>query len=268
MKKQPLPTCALITGAASGIGKEYVLQCAQICAALVLVDINSQGLESLRGSIQNLHSDIKIFTFPIDLSSPDAARRCLDFCNENQLEVDLLINNAGIFYFAPMLDADPIKIQRMIDLHISCITQMCLCFAPPMKTRKKGWILNMSSMSAWMAMPGISTYNATKSYIRSMSRSLYFELKPHNVSVTAVCPGGIDTSLLPLPPKLRKLACSLHFLMSPEKLVKKALKATLQRKIQTVPGLLNHIMRFFMVCTPNWMISILMKHIPIYKNFF
>ena len=116
-------------------------------------------------------------------------------------------------------------------------------------------------------MPGLSYYNASKAYIRGFSRSLWFELKPFNVSVTAVCPAGVDTTLLPLSEKIRKLAKSTGFLMKPEILVKKALKAALKGKIQTIPGVANDLFAFFMMIMPNWLIAFVTHRLPIYDKF-
>ena len=125
----------------------------------------------------------------------------------------------------------------------------------------------MSSMSVWMTMPGLSYYNASKAYVRGLSRSLWFELKPFNVSVTAVCPAGVDTPLLPISDKIRKLSKGLGFLMKPETLVKKALRAALKGKIQTIPGVANDLFAFLMMTMPNWMISLMMNHLPVYDKF-
>jgi short-subunit dehydrogenase len=100
-----------------------------------------------------------------------------------------------------------------------------------------------------------------------MSRAIYFELKPWNVHVTAVCPGGINTPLFNLPESLRNVAVRFGFLMQPETLAKKAIKATLKKKIQTIPGLSNHFWVFLIQRLPNWLVTFIMKHLKVYDRF-
>ncbi len=266
MCKIQLPKVALITGAAAGIGRAYALECASCGIGLVCVDINGEGLDVLKSEIKEKY-DIDVHTIVMDMSQPESPQKCLDYCDANQIEIDLLINNAGIFIFDPFLDANMNRVELMMNLHIACVTRMCRVFGERMKQRRFGYILNMSSMSVWMMMPGISVYNASKAYIRGLSRSMYFELKPYNVGVTAICPAGVDTQLLPLPDGLRKFARSTGFLMNPAKLVRLALNATLKKKIQSIPGILNNLFAFFMMILPNWLIEFVAHRLPSFKRF-
>lgn len=260
------PTCALITGAASGIGFEMAQCCASRGLRLVLVDINEEGVKRAAEEIRAAHG-VTVDTFQVDLSQREAPEACLAFCDARGIEVDLLINNAGIFLFDPLVEADARRVALMSDLHVYCVTRMCMLFGARMKTARHGYILNLSSLSAWMPMPGISTYNASKSYIRSLSLALGFELRPFGVNVTAVCPGGIDTALLPIPDSIRKLGRKLHCIMPPEVLAEKAIRATLRRKKQVIPGAMNHVFKFFMAIVPDFVIAWAMRVVPIYKRF-
>ena len=266
MAEKREPRLALVTGSASGIGRAMARECASRKWDLVCIDINDEGLQNVAAEIRNEFA-VEVHTFAINLALRDAAEQCLAFCDENQLEVDFLVNNVGVFFFDPLIDANPNKVAIMADLHVYTLTRMCMLFGARMKERQFGYILNISSMSAWMAMPGISEYNASKAYVRSLSRSLYFELKPWNVGVTAVCPGGINTQLFGLAENLRKTAVRFGVLMQPETLAKKAIKATLKKKIQTIPGILNHFFTFCIMTMPNWLVYFLMKHIKVYDRF-
>lgn len=266
MAKKQLPKRALVTGAASGIGRALARECASRGMHIVGVDLNENGLQQCADEIRK-DFGVEVHTFAIDLSQREAPEKCLAFCDDNGLEIDLLVNNAGIFFFAPLNEADSKRVAIMCDLHVYCVTRMCVLFGERMKQRRFGYIMNQSSMSAWMAMPGISTYNATKAYVRSMSRSLHFELKPWNVSVTVICPGGANTPLLPLPDNIRKLACTFGFLSDTSWLAKKAINATLKGKIQTIPGFMNHIYTFIIMTLPDWIVTFIMRRIRLYKNF-
>ena len=150
------PTCALITGAASGIGFEMAQCCASRGLRLVLVDINEEGVKRAAEEIRAAHG-VTVDTFQVALSQREAPEACLAFCDARGIEVDLLINNAGIFLFDPLVEADTRRVALMSDLHVYCVTRMCMLFGARMKTARHGYILNLSSLSAWMPMPGIST---------------------------------------------------------------------------------------------------------------
>ncbi|MCL2325614.1 MAG: SDR family NAD(P)-dependent oxidoreductase [Proteobacteria bacterium] len=258
-KAERTPKAALITGASSGIGLAFARECAGRGMTVVCVSNDAPALDAATQAMRG-EFPVAIHALCIDLTLPDAPEQCLAFCDEHGLGIDLLINNAGIFFFEPLLDVPNAKILAMIDLHITCVTRLCILFGQRMRERQFGYILNMSSMSAWMSMPGINLYNATKNYIRSLSRSLFYELHPYNVGVTVVCPGGIDTDLFRITPNIRNLGRKLSVLMSPQKLVKKALRATFKRRMQTIPGIMNHFFIGFIQLLPNWVIHRLIRH--------
>jgi short-subunit dehydrogenase len=110
-----------------------------------------------------------------------------------------------------------------------------------MKERKCGYILNISSLAAWMIWPGIGMYGHTKRFFRNYSRELRIECQKTGVSVTNAYFGAVDTPLVPLRDNLRKLARALTVMITPEKAVDRALKATFKRRKGVMPGLLNKI---------------------------
>lgn len=261
-----MPKWALITGAASGIGRCVARECASRGMNLVLVDINGDGLTKTADEIRETYQ-IEIHTFVQNLAVDGAAEKCLEFCDQNHVEIDFLANIAGMLIFDPLLDTEPKRINLILDLHVKTLTHMSVVFGQRMRERRFGYIFNMSSMSAYMPMPGIVLYNATKSYVRNLSRAMRFELLPWGVSVTAVCPGGVNTPLLPISDKLRKLGVALCCLMQPEKLAKKAVSATLKRKNQTIPGVLNHFFTWMIMALPDWLVMFIMKHLSVYDRY-
>ena len=165
----------------------------------------------------------------------------------------LLINNAGIFDFRAVERLSPRRLDLYIDLHIRALTHLSRSVAMLMAERGEGgYILNMSSMSCWMPMPGIALYSATKAYIRAFSRALRIEVKELGVSVTVACPGGIATNLFGLPPKLQRLGVKLHALDTPQRFVKKALRRTLQGRAQYINGGLNRMAIVTVASLPEW----------------
>ena len=110
-----------------------------------------------------------------------------------------------------------------------------------MQARGRGYILNMSSMSAWMPFPGISVYAATKSYLRTLSLAIRNELYDRGVRVTAVCPGAVATGLYNLSERYRRQALRLGIMMTPERLARKGLRALFSGRRRTVPGFVNRV---------------------------
>ena len=124
----------------------------------------------------------------------------------------------------------------------------------------------MSSMSAWMAMPGIQSYNASKAFIYNFSKSLWYEFKPKGVNITVMTPGAVDTALFGLAPHLRRLAVNLTVSIPPEKLVKRALKKMFRGKKADMPGVINHLCTPLLKHTPDWMLFLAMRLIGKYQK--
>lgn len=257
---------ALVTGASSGIGLQYATQLARDYQCdLLLVSNQQQELEQVAADLSTTYA-VKTVAHYADLSQTDAAERLHDWCQENGYEVDILINNAGVFFFNPYCETSMERIELMLNLHVVTVAKMTRLFAADMVARKKGYILNMSSMSAWMAMPGIQTYNATKAFIYNFSKALWYELKPHNVHITVMAPGAVDTALFGLAPNLRKLAVNLTVAIPPEKLVKRALKNMFRGKQADTPGVINWLCTPLLKHTPDWMLFMAMKYLAKFQK--
>ncbi len=266
---------ALVTGASSGIGLQYATQLARdYHCDLLLVSNQEKELEQVAKDLAAQYNVKTIARFA-DLSLPDAAETLHDWCVENKYVVDILVNNAGIFFFNPYCETSMKRIELMLQLHMITVAKMTRLFAADMCKREltaeeaaqricghkrmRGYILNMSSMSAWMAMPGIQTYNATKAFIYNFSKSIWYELKPQNVGITVMAPGAVDTGLFGLAPNLRKLAVALTVSIPPEKLVKRALKKMFRNKKADTPGFINWLSTPLLKHTPDWMLFLAQK---------
>ena len=118
-----------------------------------------------------------------------------------------------------------------------------------------GYILNISSISAWMIWPGIGMYGTTKRFVKDYSRELRIECRGTGVSVTNAYFGAVDTPLVPLKDKYRRLARALAVMITPEKAASKALKATFRRRRGVVPGLLNKIFIPLCALMPDCLLS-------------
>ena len=261
---------ALVTGASSGIGLQYATQLARdYHCDLLLVSNQKEELEQVAKDLAAAY-DVKTIALFADLSLNDAAETLHDWCIENHYVVDILINNAGVFFFNQYCETSMKRIELMLQLHMITVAKMTRLFAADMinreltpdeakqricgRRRMRGYILNMSSMSAWMAMPGIQTYNATKAFIYNFSKSLWYELKPKNVGITVMAPGAVDTGLFGLAPNLRKLAVALTVSIPPEKLVKRALRKMFRNKKADTPGVINWLSTPLLKHTPDWVL--------------
>lgn len=251
---------ALVTGASSGIGLNYATELARQGYDLLIVSNQEKEIAEVGENLEK-EFNVKVTALYRNLALENAAEELYQYCVDNHLEVEMLINNAGIFFFNDFTKTDIKRVELMLALHVVTVTKLCRLFGEDMKKRGHGYILNMSSMSAWMSMPGIQTYNATKVYILNFSRSLWYELKPYGVTVTAICPGAIDTGLYGLSPRLRRLAVGLGVSMRPEKLVKIALKKLRKGKKQVMPGAINYLFFPLIKHLPDWVVFATMKRI-------
>ena len=253
---------ALVTGAASGMGRIYAQRLALMGYSLVLVDINRAGLEDTVTAVSGLvktSSDIPDESKPLfriiplvqDLSSADAADAVYARTSEAGCEVEVLVNNAGVMYCQGIAETSERMLRLIMGLHMTTPLMLCRKYVTGMKDRGHGYILNISSLAAWMMWPGIGMYGATKRFVRDYSRELRIECQKTGVSVTNAYFGAVDTPLVPLKDNLRKLARSLAVMISPEKAVDKALKATFRRRKGVMPGILNKIFRPLCVIMPD-----------------
>ena len=273
---------ALVTGASSGIGLQYATQLARDYHTDLLLVSNQE--EEQKQVAAELAAQYGVKTIPLyaDLSQQEAAEQLHQYCKDNHLVVDILINNAGVFFFNPYCETSMKRIELILNLHMITVAKLCRLFGEDMinrqltteeqsqkfcgKPRKKGYILNMSSMSAWMAMPGIQSYNATKAFIYNFSKSLWYELRPKGVNIIVMTPGAVDTALFGLAPNLRRLAVNLTVSIPPEKLVKRALKKMFRGKKADMPGVLNYLATPLLKHTPDWLVFLVMRFIGKYQK--
>lgn len=266
---------ALVTGASSGIGLQYATQLARDYHTDLLLVSNQEEEQKKVAADLAAQYGVKTIALYADLSKQDAAENLLQYCKDNNLVVDILINNAGVFFFNPYCETSMKRIELMLNLHMITVAKLTRLFGEEMinreltedekaqklcgKSRKKGYILNMSSMSAWMAMPGIQTYNATKAFIYNFSKSLWYEFRPKGVNITVMAPGAVDTALFGLAPNLRRLAVNLTVSIPPERLVKRALKKLFRGKKADTPGFLNWLATPLLKHTPDWLVFLAIK---------
>ena len=186
---------AIVTGAASGMGRCYALQLAEKGYGVLLVDINGEAARELSCMIADKFN-VPAHVLAIDLTETDAAERIVSLCKENGWSVEVLVNNAGMLITTPIEETEPDKLRRIISLHQTTPLLLCRLLLPLMKERGCGYILNISSITAWMDWPVIGMYGCTKRFVKGYSRALRIECKGTPVSVTTAIFGAVDTPLL------------------------------------------------------------------------
>lgn len=230
---------ALITGGSSGMGLEYSKQIASMGYSLTIVSNVPEQLEAARAEFESLYPGTSITTHYADLADAYAAASLHSWCIGQDLIPDLLVCNAGMFFFDELSGATLPKADLMLNLHVKTNTDLCVLFGEEMKRRGSGRIIIMSSMAAKLSTPGITIYSATKAYLLSFGKSLWFEMKPYGVKVTTVCPAAIATPLYNLKPSLMKLGLRTGIIHSPSWLVRRALRASKRGKRVIRPSLMN-----------------------------
>ena len=256
-------TYALITGAASGMGRIYASRLAQMGYNLVLVDINGKGLAQTEQIVSDQVAALndmslqkfKILSVEQDLSVSDAADRIFEKTNSEGCCVEVLVNNAGVMYCQGIAETSERMLKLIMMVHMNTPLMLCRKYVTGMKERGCGYILNISSLAAWMIWPGIGMYGTTKRFVKDYSRELRIECQKTGVSVTNAYFGAVDTPLVPLKDSLRRLARALAVMIRPEKAVDRALKATFRRSKGTMPGLLNKIFWPFIVILPDCLLG-------------
>ena len=228
---------ALITGGSSGMGLEYARQLAEIGCNLLLVSNQEEELEK---AARELGRDgIQVLPHYQNLATETAAEELLAFCQAENLHIDILITTAGMFFFEELTRENEAKALTMMRLHIFTPTRLCILFGEEMKKRGYGYIINMSSMAAKLPCPGITIYSATKAYLKSFGKSLYFEMRPYGVGVTTVCPAAIATPLYRLKPSLLQFGVKIGVIGTPQWLVRRALTGMMRKKRVVKPGFMN-----------------------------
>lgn len=249
---------ALITGGSSGMGLVYARRLAESGCRLLLVSNQEQELQTVAEEIRS-RFDVEVFIRYQDLSLSDAADQLHAFCQEQGMEVDILINNAGMFFFEELSMENEAKVQTMLELHVFTPTRLCVLFGEEMKRRGRGYILNVSSMAAKLPCPGIAIYSATKAYLKSFTKSLFYEMRPYGVGATVVCPGAIATPLYKLKPSLLKLGVKIGLIGTPEWLVRRALRGMFRKRRVVKPGAMNYYLPPLIAILPRWLVDRLWK---------
>ncbi len=249
------PQTVLITGASSGIGESLARCFARDGHHLALVARNGDKLTALAQALKD-EFEIRVAVLPADLSLPGAAAALAARLKRRRIEVDMLVNNAGVLEHGAFIKMPAQRHQELIDLNISGLTAMLAQFVPAMVERGRGRILNVASIAAFQPVPSLATYAATKAYVLSLSESLAEELRGSGVSVTALCPGITATPMLSTAAKdSAPLAKLPGFLIGDvDQVAAEGYRACMNGEAIRVPGALNFAATVAGRATPKWLL--------------
>jgi short-subunit dehydrogenase len=245
---------ALVTGASSGIGWHITKELAARGYNIVAVSNQPDLLQKLKLAMEHAYS-ISVIVLEVNLARAESAKEVFDFCESQQLDVEILVNNAGMLIFGEAVDVPFEKVNTVLQLHMVTPTLLCRLFGKQMMTKKKGHILNVGSLSAVMPYPIISYYGPTKTFIRMFSRALRTELKPHNVQVTCLLPGATATELYDAQKIDINLGVKLGIMKKPESVAKAGVEALIKGDAECVPGLMNKTVMLLIPIIPTFMIG-------------
>lgn len=250
---------ALITGASGGIGKELAILFAEKRISILLVARNESALKSLAAYLEKDYG-IVTYVYAADLSNIINVYDLENYCNTNRLFVKYLVNNAGFGDFHFFADSNMQKMTEMMNLNMVALTTLCRLFVPKMVRQKTGYVLNIASLAAFNPGPFMAVYFASKAYVLSLSEAINYELKNSGVSVTAFCPGGVETNFqkaanLGSSPMLEKTS-----MLQAKPTAKAAFNAMMERKAVKVYSFSHYLMALLVRFVPrNFAVAVASK---------
>ncbi len=263
----PTPThfsCALVTGASSGLGEEFAFQLAPRVEILVLVARRELLLEQLAERLRNRHPRVAVFVYVADLRQAVEREDLIEKLRDKGLVPDLLVNNAGLGDYGEFATSDWEKLRSMIQVNVEALTHLTHRLVPAMILRG-GAVIHVSSLASVLPIPDFAVYAATKAYVTSFSEALRIELRDHGIPVLAVCPGPVRTGFGEVArrsegsPGMPGREC---FYVPREQVVRESLQA-LDRKVARVyPGLKTAAAALVLTVLPIVMLRFVMGFRP------
>ena len=230
---------ALVTGASSGIGAEFAARLAGRGMHLILAARRTDRMKELAEDLSTRHGT-KCHIVTIDLAADGAGKQLADEIDRLGVTVELLINNAGVGMIGDIETTDPDEIQKMLRLNVCVLTDLTYRILPGMLERQHGAVINVSSVAAFQPVAYMGAYAATKSYVLHFSEALWAEARSRGVTVMALCPGVTQTEFFDhagAPGWLQK-----HTSQTPQRVVKKALRALEKRRQYIIPTWRDYLM--------------------------
>ena len=253
---------AVITGATSGIGAEYAKRLAADGYDLIITGRRQEIIEKLADEIRKKNA-VNVNVVIAELSDDNDIQRVIDSVKATD-NIEILINNAGHSgYFKDLVEVEPELYEKMIKVHQIVPIKLIKLVVPEMIKRRKGIIINVSSIGAFLSMPQGHVYGSTKAFLKHFSEGLYQELRDKGIKVQALCPGFTDTNFARdymTEDEYKSLVESIKIAMStPEKVVDYSLRQLKKNKVVCIPGVINKVMCFIFPKLPRRIYYVLTK---------
>ncbi|MCC9167060.1 SDR family NAD(P)-dependent oxidoreductase [Pontibacter harenae] len=240
MKATSKKKTALITGASNGFGMELAKLFAKDGYNLVLVARSTDRLKKLGYSLQDEHQLEHVCIVTSDLTRPESAQEIYEEVKSSGIEIDVLVNNAGVGVHGTFLDNEFQRELDVIQLNVVSLVTLTKLFLPEMKLRNEGKILNLGSIVSLMPAPLMAIYGATKAFVLSFSEALANELKDTNITVTTLCPGAGNTDFFHKADAEYTKAANGP-LSEPKDVARAGYEAMMKGEVKVVPGFMNKI---------------------------
>ncbi len=255
---------ALITGASAGIGREFARQLAGRARSMILIARREEQLLELNHELQQQHENLRVHIRKADLSNLAQLKELMESLDREQIEFDLLVNNAGLGDAGLFATSDPTRNEQMLLVNVVALTSLTRHLLPHMIAKRHGGILNVSSSAGFLPIPGDGVYAATKAYVTSFSEALRAELRGTGVSVCALCPGPVQTEFQEVArrqgvqPRLGP-----KFVVVPvEQVVRDALAALEADRPVVIPGFAMKFVMFVSRALPMPALRLLFRLVP------
>lgn len=242
----------LITGASSGIGECFARRLAERGHNLILVARSEEKLRSLAKELADAHGITAHFV-ALDLTVFEADRLLFEETEQNGVEVDWLINNAG---FGSMGDFASLELGReleMIRLNVLALVALTHRYLRGMRERRRGTIINVSSAAGFQPIPFMATYAASKAFVTSFSEAVAEENRPYGVQVLALCPGSTETNFFQASNIERAFKAKGQ--QTADEVVAAALRAVDRKRSKIVSGWVNYAVAAATNFFPNSLIT-------------
>ena len=243
---------ALITGASAGIGREFVRQLASRADSVVLIARRAERLEQLRDELVADNPKLNVHTRIVDLADASQIDELTGWLQHEKIDIDLLINNAGLGDYGPVATSDPARNEQIMLVNMVALTALTRKLLPQMIAKRSGAILNVSSSAGFLPIPGMAVYAASKAYVNSFSEALRQELRASGITVTALCPGPVHTEFgdVAKRPGQEPQRGPEFVYVAVEKVVRDALAAIEADRPLVIPGFFMKLGMFLLRLTP------------------
>jgi short-subunit dehydrogenase len=243
----------LITGASAGIGAALADVFAERGHDLILVARRGDALNARAAEIER-RFHVKVASFVEDLADAQGPRRLFDAVGGAGLEVEILVNNAGVGLYGKFAQTDLSAELKMIQLNVTTVAELTKRFLPGMIQRRSGRILNVASTAAFVPGPWMSIYYATKAFVLSFSEAINYELRPNGITVTTLCPGPTESEFKVRAGSQRSRLFEA-FLMDAPTVARVGYDAMMKGKAVAIPGLRNKLIPVAARLIPRPMIA-------------